>query len=61
MKVLLDECVTKHLIPYLDGYDVHTIKSMGWSGVKNGRLMKLCNDFNFDLICKNFQTLSQKL
>ena len=42
MKILLDECVTKHLKPHLSDHDVWTVREMGWSGIKNGKLMTLC-------------------
>ena len=50
MKVLLDECVTKRLKPYLQDFDVITVVEMGWSGVKNGKLISLCIANNFDVI-----------
>ena len=50
MKILLDECVTKRLKSHLSNFDVHTINEMGWSGVKNGKLMSLCVADNFDVI-----------
>ena len=50
MKVLLDECVTKRLKPYLAGFEVFTISEMKWNGVENGELMALCVDNNFDVL-----------
>jgi hypothetical protein len=50
MKVLLDECVTKKLKPYLIDFDIFTVTEMGWSGVKNGKLMTLCVENNFDVL-----------
>lgn len=50
MKILLDECVTKRLKSYLAEYEVLTISQMKWNGVKNGKLMALCVDNNFDLL-----------
>ena len=50
MKVLLDECVTKRLKPYLETLEVFTVRDMGWSGVKNGRLFTLCVENHFDII-----------
>ena len=49
MKLLLDECITKKLKPYLDGFDVYTVVEMGWCGVKNGKLLSLCVLNNFDV------------
>ena len=50
MKILLDECVTKHLKPHLSGYQVSTVRELGWSGVKNGKLMTLCVENGFDIL-----------
>ena len=50
MKILLDECVTKRLKPHLLEFEVFTVSEMKWNGVKNGKLMALCIDNNFELL-----------
>ena len=50
MKILLDECVTKRLKPYLSEFDVYTVSEMNWNGIKNGKLMTMCIEHNFDLL-----------
>ena len=58
MKILLDECVTKHLKPHLPDHDVYTVRQMDWSGIKNGKLMTLCVENGFDILLtidKNLQ------
>ena len=58
MKILLDECVTKHLKPRFSGHEVFTVREMNWSGIKNGKLMALCVAHNFDILLtidKNLQ------
>lgn len=58
MKILLDECVTKHLKPHLSDYEVFTVRQMQWGGIKNGKLMALCVEHGFDImltIDKNLQ------
>ena len=58
MKILLDECVTKHLKPFLSEHEVVTVREMGWSGVKNGKLLTLCVENQFEIfltIDKNLQ------
>ena len=50
MKVLLDECVTKKLKSYLQDFEIYTVAEMGWSGVKNGKLMSLCVMNHFDIL-----------
>ena len=39
MKLLLDESVPATLRRYMPGHDVSTVVGMGWSGVKNGKLL----------------------
>ena len=41
MRVLLDECVPTRLRQELPGHAVRTVVEMGWSGIKNGDLLKL--------------------
>jgi len=58
MKILLDECVTKHLKPYLADHEVYTVRELGWSGIKNGKLMALCVGHGFHILLtidKNIQ------
>jgi hypothetical protein len=50
MKILLDECVTKRLKPHLSEFEVLTVSEMKWNGIKNGKLMTLCIDNNFELL-----------
>ena len=50
MKILLDECVTKRLKPFLRQHKVYTVREMGWTGVKNGALLTKCVANDFDLI-----------
>lgn len=58
MKILLDECVTKRLKKYFNSsHLVLTVFECGWSGTKNGALMKLCEENNFDI----FLTIDKNL
>lgn len=41
MRVLLDECLPRKLKRRLSGHDVSTVPEMGWSGIKNGALLRL--------------------
>ena len=50
MKILLDECVTKRFKAHLQEFEVFTVTEMGWSGIKNGKLMSLCVENNFDIL-----------
>jgi len=40
MKLLLDECVTRYLKPDFTGHDVKTVREAGFTGLKNGQLLK---------------------
>lgn len=40
MKLLLDECVTRHLQRDLAGHEVHTVEDAGFKGLENGDLLK---------------------
>ena len=50
MRVLLDECVPRRLRLYLTGHDVQTVQAMGWSGKKNGELLRLLAVQGFDAL-----------
>ena len=58
MKILLDECVTRHLKPKFFPHEIFTVREMDGSGIKNGKLMTLCVKNNFDMLItvdKNLQ------
>ena len=40
MKLLLDECVTRHLKRELADHEVHTVEEAGFKGVENGNLLR---------------------
>ena len=63
MKILLDECVTKKLKRFLADHEVFTVTEMGWSGLKNGKLMLKCveNDFEILLTIDKNLTFQQNL
>ena len=56
MRVLLDECVPRRLSQELPNHEVMTVVQAGWSGTKNGALLKLASE-NFDV----FLTVDQNL
>ena len=39
--MLLDECVPRKLRRELPGHEVKTVAEMGWSGTRNGALLRL--------------------
>jgi len=42
-QVLLDECAPRPLKRELADYEIRTVVEMGWSGKKNGELLRLMN------------------
>ncbi len=48
MKLLLDENLPKKLKAEFPRHIVFTVRDMGWNGKKNGILLKLILDNNFD-------------
>jgi predicted nuclease of predicted toxin-antitoxin system len=55
MRLLLDESLPVRFRRALPNHDVRTVVEMGWSGVKNGKLLALAaNGFNaFVTVDKN--------
>ena len=50
MKILLDECVTKKIKAHLKEFEVFTVTELGWGGVKNGKLLTLCEENSFEIL-----------
>ena len=48
MRILLDECLPKPLKRELQSHVVHTVTEAGWSGIKNGALLRLA-EMNYDV------------
>lgn len=40
----------KKLKKYLKEFEVFTVRELSWGGIVNGKLMKLCEDNNFDVL-----------
>ncbi|MCI0691552.1 DUF5615 family PIN-like protein [candidate division KSB1 bacterium] len=57
MKVLLDECVPRPLKFDLIGHDVDHVTEMGWSGIKNGKLLGLAVNAGFEVLVTTDQNL----
>jgi predicted nuclease of predicted toxin-antitoxin system len=56
MKILIDECTPRLVKKRLPTYNISTVQEMGWSGVKNGELLKLA-EANFDVLITCDQNL----
>ncbi len=47
MNAIIDECVPAIVKRGLPGHNIATVQEMGWSGIKNGELLKLVSaDFD---------------
>jgi hypothetical protein len=57
VKLLLDECIDRHLAGELEGYDLKTVPQMGWAGIKNGALLALAEK-EFDVFITVDRNLS---
>lgn len=57
MRILLDECVPRPLKRKLSDYDIRTVVEMGWSGKKNGELLRLMNQEGFIVLLTTDQNL----
>ncbi len=58
MKLLLDENLPKRIKTDFPEYEIHTVRDMGWNGIKNGELLRLMNEQNFNVLLtfdKNLQ------
>jgi predicted nuclease of predicted toxin-antitoxin system len=49
MRVLLDECLPRRLRRGLPGHDVRTVQELGWSGTKNGALLRRAASEGFEV------------
>ena len=57
MKILLDECIPRPLKRKLADYEVRTVVEMGWSGKKNGELLRLMMQQDFMILLTTDQSL----
>ncbi len=59
MRILLDECIDRHLARALKGHTVKTVPQMGWASIKNGRLLALAEK-GFDVFITVDRALSSQ-
>src|SRR5271165_6309489 len=57
MRILIDECLDWRLGRALTGHDCVSVQKMGWSGIKNGRLLTLAQE-EFDVFLTADRNLS---
>ena len=49
MKILIDESLPRYVFQILQDYNAYTVQYMGWSGIKNGVLLNLAIEQQFDV------------
>jgi predicted nuclease of predicted toxin-antitoxin system len=57
MRILLDECAPRRLKREFADYAIRTVVEMGWSGKKNGELLKLMQKEDFTVLLTIDQNL----
>jgi len=57
MRILLDGCAPRPLKRELADYEIRTVVEMGWSGKKNGELLKLMSQEGFTILLTTDQNL----
>lgn len=56
MRILLDENFPADFAKSFSGHEIHTVHTLGWSGVKNGELLRRAHS-----VCDIFVTLDRNL
>ncbi|MGH7209642.1 MAG: DUF5615 family PIN-like protein [Nitrospiraceae bacterium] len=59
MKILLDESAPRLIKTRLPDFSIRTVQEMGWSGLKNGPLLKLAEE-PFDVLVTSDKKLSSQ-
>jgi hypothetical protein len=59
MRVLLDESVPRQLAAHLPGHEVQTVQRQGWSGLKNGQLLRQASS-SFDVFITGDQGIEHQ-
>ena len=58
MRILIDECLNWRLGRALTGHYATSVQRMGWSGIKNGQLLALAEQNQFDVFLTGDRNLS---
>jgi len=58
MRILIDECLNWRLGRALTGHYAVSVQRMGWSGIKNGQLLTLAEQHQFDALLTGDRNLS---
>ena len=60
MKIFFDEGVPRQLRSLLTGRDITLVQEVGWSGIKNGRLLQLAEENGYDVLITADQQLKHQ-
>ena len=58
MRILIDECLDWRLGRGLPGHDCVSVQEKGWSGIKNGDLVVMAEQHQFDLVLTGGRNLT---
>ncbi|MDQ6631466.1 MAG: hypothetical protein M3Y82_06875 [Verrucomicrobiota bacterium] len=58
MRILIDECLNWRLSRALTGHYAVSAQKMGWSGIKNGKLLALAVENGFDIFLTGDRNLA---
>jgi len=50
VRILVDESLPRQLVPLLLGHDARMVQAEGWSGVKNGELLRRAAAAGYDVL-----------
>ena len=53
MRVLVDQCLPRHLAAELTGHEATTVRAQGWLGLRNGVLLRAAVDAGFEVFVTN--------
>lgn len=60
MRLLLDENLPKRLKQDYQEHEVYTVRDKGWNGIRNGELLKLLIENDFDALLSFDKNLQQQ-
>jgi hypothetical protein len=53
VRVLVDQCLPRHLAAELTGHDATTVRAQRWLGLRNGVLLRAASDAGFEVFVTN--------
>lgn len=53
MRLLVDQCLPRHLAPELTGHEATTVRAQRWLGLRNGVLLRAAVDAGFEVFITN--------